>query len=236
MLHTTGLWHGNRDVNRSWHHRDVYCRANALRIVHAVLQANHGRIRPNKWRHLCRRRRCIVRFPAKKNQRAIANRAHVGSRLRRDLLMGLRSVQNETVRTDRVSEMLAPDEDNRRTGAGEHATKVPTDRTRAHHRDSWPFLCLCHRLVPFSVTHIVPDMYARVSTDRNSGFELRNLNDGTNSRSKWNRLKAPSTWNQPTTSVRLMARRSIFTRYFRWSSKVARNATECGWSKMNCES
>src|SRR5207244_8094696 len=77
-----------------------------------------------------------------------------------------------------------------------------------------------------------------VITDRqgNSGFELRNLDDGTNSRSKWNRSKAQNRWGEVMTSVRLMAQRWTGTQYFRWTSKLALTAMACGSSRMNCES
>src|SRR5205085_1409128 len=132
------------DVNCGGYGGDIRCGANAIGIVDAVLQTHHCRIRREKRSHLFCGGRSIVCFEAKKNQRAILNRAHLDTCLDRDSLLALRFVENKAFRINCVSEMLSPDENSRRARACEHSAKITSYRTRAYHCNSRPIWSFAH--------------------------------------------------------------------------------------------
>jgi hypothetical protein len=122
------------------------------RIIDAIMQAHYYRVGPNKFGHFCRDTRRIVRFNAEKNQRAISNGAQVGRRVGPDSFLALQFINDQTFRTNRVSEMFSSDENSRRARAGEHSTKIPAHCASADDCNSRPFSRFAHYFSSGSAT------------------------------------------------------------------------------------
>jgi hypothetical protein len=136
VLEVSRSQHLRGHINHGGIHGAQYLRLKSLSVIDAILQAEYDGIGPHERRHHDRRFLGIVRLDAAKDQGCPLDVADVRASPDRNVCSKTYRVHEQSMLTNGLYVLRAPDQHDLMARAGQHATVIASYRPCTHDSDS----------------------------------------------------------------------------------------------------